>query len=138
MARRPGQPTRYDPTYCAQLVAHMSGGLSFAAFAAKIGVCRDTLYEWASKHRAFSDAKKRGEAASLLWWEQLGQAAALGIQIKSNDGKTTIDGKKVSPALWIFTMKCRFRAEGWAEDPPPDDDRAKRRSFGFNYARKAR
>lgn len=33
------------------------------AFAGSIGVCRDTISEWASKHPEFSAAIKRGKAA---------------------------------------------------------------------------
>jgi hypothetical protein len=90
------RPTKYKPEYPDMLVKHMAGGLSFETFAALCDVCRDTLYEWASTRPDFSDAKKRGEAKSQMFWERLGRDAALGTVEKFN------------PTVWIYTMKCRF------------------------------
>lgn len=130
-----GRPSRYDPAYGAQLTAHMASGLSFESFAGKIGVCIDTLYEWAKRHRAFSEAKGKGTAASILWWEHVGMMATLGGEIRL--GGKVYDGKKVSPAMWIYTMKCRFRAHGWNEDAAEaQDPTSKRREFQLNYQRK--
>ena len=64
-----GQPTKYKPEYCEELINHMKLGLSFESFAGKIGVCRDTLYAWRDAHSEFSDAIKKGKSASLLVWE---------------------------------------------------------------------
>lgn len=114
-----GRPSKYGPELCDKLVSHMAQGLSFESFAGKIGVHRDTLYAWVSKHGAFSDAKKRGESASLLWWETLGRAALLGSDVKNDKGEVVISGKKVSVALWIYNMKCRFRGD-WLEHSKND------------------
>ena len=130
------RPTRYDPAYCAQLVTHMAAGLSFESFAGSIHVGINTLYEWAKRHKAFREAKEQGAAASLLWWERIGKAAVLGIDVPLAGGGK-VEGKKVSPAMWIFTMKCRFRDHGWRDDVPPvTDDR--RKGFKFNYAKKGK
>lgn len=53
-----GRPTKYDPKYCEMLIEHRSQGFSMESFAAKIGVNRDTLLEWARVHPEFSGAKK--------------------------------------------------------------------------------
>lgn len=95
-----GQPTKYKTEYCEMVTKHMSEGLSFESFAGVIGVNRDTLYEWAKVHQNFSDAKTKGTAASLLFWEKLGRQ----ITIK---GKGNIAG-------WIFNMKNRF-IDTWKE-----------------------
>lgn len=92
-----GRPTKYDPIYCEQLIEHMSQGLSIITFAAEIGVCEDTLYEWMKKHQNFSVSKKIGEALSHRWWMQVGMTGMLG-KIKN-----------FNPAIWIFTMKNRFK-----------------------------
>lgn len=97
-----GRPTKYLPEFCEQLIECMSRGLSFEAFAGKIGVHKDTLYEWFKKHPEFSDAKKIGESLSLLYWEELG--------IKLITGE--IDG---NPTPWIFNMRNRF---GWSDQRP--------------------
>jgi hypothetical protein len=48
----------------------MGDGRSLTAFAGLIGVARDTVYEWMTRHAAFSDAVSRARAARLLWWER--------------------------------------------------------------------
>lgn len=99
-----GRPSKYQSEYCEQLVAHMSQGLSFESFAGSVGVHRDTLYQWAKDYPEFSDAKKEGWAASLLFYEQIGLQ---GMQGQLN---------KFNATSWIFTMKCRFRQSGWDEN----------------------
>lgn len=92
-----GRPTRYDPKYCSMLVDHMYSGLSYASFAGVIRVHFDTLYEWEKIHPEFSEAKKAGQAGSLLWWERQGQ-----------DGLWTHPKEaQFNNAVWIFNMKNR-------------------------------
>lgn len=95
-----GRPTDYDPKYCAMLVAHMAGGLSFPAFAGAIGVNVDTLYAWEKAHKEFSEAKREGLAANLIFWEKLGMTGIAG-KIKNFSAPT-----------YIFTMKNRH---GWRD-----------------------
>ena len=92
-----GRLSKYDPTYCELVIQYMSKGFSKDVVAAKLGISRDTLYEWAKKHDDFSDTIKRGEVKSLYFWE-----------------KTGIDGmmgkiKGFNAIMWIFIMKNRFR-----------------------------
>lgn len=135
MAARPGAKPRFDPSFCEQLVAHMTRGLSFSSFGGVAKVGRSTLYRWVDERPTFRDAKEKGEYASLLWWESIGQSALLGAPIKI--GNKEFDGRKVNTAIWIYTMKCRFRAEGWNEDSDgPQDAIAKKKSFTLNYGRK--
>lgn len=98
--RRIGRPSKYDPKLCKDLMEFMMEGLSFEAFAGKVGVHIDTLYEWTYNHPEFSEAKKRGYALSLEFWEKLGRNATYG----------RIPG--FNAAVWIFTMKNRF---GWKD-----------------------
>lgn len=92
-----GRPSLYKPEYCKALIDHLASGLSFESFAATIDVNRDTLYEWEKVHPAFSDARKIGTEKSLIFWEKMGLTGALG-KIKG-----------FQPAVYIFTMKNRFR-----------------------------
>lgn len=96
-----GRPSKYKRDYCNTLIAHMAKGFSFESFAGVVGVCRDTLYHWCNTYSEFSDAKKRGETASLLFWESLG----IGLATGANVGNC---------ATFIFTMKARF---GWLDQP---------------------
>lgn len=106
-----GRPTLYREEYCEELVVHMTNGKSFESFAGVIGTCRSILYDWVRDHPAFSDAKKRGTAACLNFWESKGIEA--------------LDKDKFQSAIWIFNMKARFRwadqiAVQVAEDPAED------------------
>jgi hypothetical protein len=110
----------------------MAGGLSFESFGATAKVNRDTLYEWAERHRDFSDAKTRGESLCLAFFERIGRAMLLGLPVEVN-GKT-LDPRKMNSGLWTFQMKARFRKLGWnpksggGEDGDDTPD-----GFGFNF-----
>lgn len=64
-----GRPSKYDPAYCEQVIKAGEDGYSLTAFAGMIGVCRDTLVEWASVHPEFSVAVRKHKAARTVWWE---------------------------------------------------------------------
>jgi hypothetical protein len=65
-----GRPTLYDPKYCAEIVAFMGQGYSKSAFAGHIGVCRDTLDDWAAKDAEFLRATKEGAVARVEFLEK--------------------------------------------------------------------
>ena len=65
-----GRPTKYDPTFCDLVVHAGERGLSLTAFAGEIGVCRDTVQEWARVHPEFSAAVKAHKAKRAWIWEQ--------------------------------------------------------------------
>lgn len=102
-----GRPSKYDPKYCDEVIAHMRQGLSFETFAAKIDVNRDTIYEWRNQHDEFSDAVKKGFDLSQTYWEQMGVAGMAG-KIKN-----------FNATIWIFNMKNRFK---WRDRQPEEVD----------------
>jgi hypothetical protein len=59
-----GQPTKYRHEYCEQLEKHMGLGYSFEAFASKLDVDRQTLYNWCVMHPEFKEAKDKGTEKS--------------------------------------------------------------------------
>lgn len=70
--RARGRPTDYREEYCEKVVKHASEtGHSLTAFAGSIGVCRDTLAEWASKHPDFSVAMRAAKAARAAFLESV-------------------------------------------------------------------
>jgi transposase-like protein len=96
-----GRPSKYNSKLCEEVTRFMAEGYSKQALAGKLGISRDTLYEWCKTHKEFSDTIKRGEAQSLLYWEQAGIDGMIG-KIKG-----------FRPAVWIFVMKNRF---GWRDN----------------------
>jgi len=71
-----GRPSKYQPRYADELLNYFNcsaierddrGGIvaghfpTLARFAANIGVCRDTLQEWAKVHAKFSAAYKKAK-----------------------------------------------------------------------------
>lgn len=65
-----GRPSDYEPRFCDDLEAFMAEGYSFTAFAGSIGVCRNTLDNWAKEHPEFLGARNRAKAQRLLHWEK--------------------------------------------------------------------
>lgn len=101
MTNKKGRPSKYDSKYCEKVVSLMGTGLSKEAVAAKLGISRDTLYEWVNSHKEFSDSIKIGEAKSRYYWEKIGMDGMMG-KIKG-----------FRPVVWIFIMKNRF---GWRDN----------------------
>ena len=71
--------SKYDTSYCQQLIEHMSEGLSFKSFAGKIKVNRSTLYDWVDQHEDFSHAKAIALEACRIYWEKLGIDMCKGV-----------------------------------------------------------
>jgi hypothetical protein len=89
---------KYKKQYAAQLLEHMKVGKSFESFAAKVGCPSAVLYRFVDESKEFSDAKLRGHALALAWWEEVGRQ---GIIYKK-------DGPRVDASLWRIVMKNRF------------------------------
>jgi hypothetical protein len=72
-----GRPSKYKEAYCSLVIEEMTQGKSLTAFAAEIGVSRDTITEWCAVHPEFSVAVKKAKAKCLAWWEERGRNIAL-------------------------------------------------------------
>lgn len=99
---------KYRPEFCEELLEHMGKGFSFESFGAVAKVTNKTLHDWAIRYPEFGDAKAHAELLSLWFWEKMGMAGASG-KIKG-----------FQTAVWIFSMKCRFRKYGWRDDEPEE------------------
>ena len=93
-----GPPTKYRADFPARALDLMRNGASLCEVAADLGVSFETLNKWRKddRHAKFGKALDLGVDLAQAWWERLGRAGAAG----------KVD---VQPALWIFTMKNRFR-----------------------------
>jgi hypothetical protein len=65
MARR-GRPTDYSAGACSQVVRLMSEGLSLAASAGAMGICRATIHRWIAAHPEFRDSVSRAKAMRVF------------------------------------------------------------------------
>lgn len=88
----------YHVEYCDMLVDHMGRGLSFESFAGAIRTSEETILGWLNWHPDFARARKHGEAAKRLIFEQAG---AIGMMGKVKDFK---------PHVWAMEMRNHF---GW-------------------------
>jgi hypothetical protein len=75
-----GRPTKYNSSYCEEIIKFRAKGFSLKAFAGHIRVNLDTLYHWQKLFPEFSEACKDAEAACLKAWEALMIARATGQQ----------------------------------------------------------
>lgn len=64
-----GRPTAYNDDLPFLVLDAMSGGMSLTQFAALMGVCRATVYNWASEHVEFKEALDAGRIAFEAHWE---------------------------------------------------------------------
>ncbi len=89
-----GRPTDYRPEYCDLVIELGKQGKSVVQMACAIGVSRQSLYEWASVHSAFSDAFTLARQWAQDWWETQGQ-----------QGMTA---DRFNAAVWSRSMAARF------------------------------
>ena len=97
-----GRPTKYDPSFCAEVITFGKQGLSKAQIAARLDIHRDTLHQWEQTYSEFSDALKKAVAYAQDLWEERFALGALG----ANE-----DGQQMNPTMMIFLMKNRFPAD---------------------------
>lgn len=71
------RPTKYDPSYCDEIVDHCQDGSSISSFAAKLRVSRSTITEWADVHPEFSVAVKAAKAAVAAWYDKTARKIAI-------------------------------------------------------------
>ena len=112
-----GRPTLYRPEYCEQLIEHMGTGLSYEAFAGKLGVSKQTIYDWEKANPDFLDAKNIAFEQSRLFWEQKGIDGLFSETFEDKDAKTR-SSKSINATIWLFNMKNRF---GWRDKQPGEE-----------------
>lgn len=98
-----GRPTKYDPSFCEEIIEYGRMGFSKAEMANAFDVIRETLDEWAKRYPDFSDALTRATEYSFAWWED---KARSGIHM----------GSGFNAALWAKSMAGRFPRETYRED----------------------
>jgi helix-turn-helix resolvase-like protein len=92
--RNIGRPTKYDPSFCDLVVDLGAEGKSKVQIAARIGISRQTLDNWAKQHPEFLDAIKWAKDLEQAWWEDAGQENMV--------------RQGFNATAFIFQMKNRF------------------------------
>ena len=89
-----GRPTVYDPAFCELAIELGKQGKSITVIAARIGVNKDTVYNWVKLYPEFSDAISLAKTLSQEWWEDAGQNA--------------LGAEKFQTGVWTKSMAARF------------------------------
>ena len=129
-----GRPTDYRPEYCERVIEFGLDGKLPAQMASKLGVCKDTLHEWARVHAEFSDAFTLARGHAEAWHLEkatetaTGQrggnapmakfllSAAFGYREASDVGLSSPDGGAIK-------TDSVMRVEFVKPSPLPDEDR---------------
>jgi transposase len=93
-----GRPTKYDPAMCETVIELGMLGKSKMQIAAKLGISRETLYEWKKQNKDFSDSIKKSMTFSQTFWEAQGEKGLWG-------------GKEFNATVFCFVMKNRFHED---------------------------
>ena len=94
-----GRPTTFRVEYIELFKELCKQGLSVPEIAAKIGVRRETLHDWAEKYPDFNHVYKIGNEYRQLWWANLGKQGMMGE-------------KKVNLGFYIWLTK---NLAGWQD-----------------------
>ena len=106
MGNKPvGRPSKYDESFCDQVIDLGKQGLSITQIAFELDIHKDTLYDWKKTKPEFSDAIKKARDYAQGFWENALRTAALGMNP---------EGVTPNPTLMIFQMKNRCPDE-WRE-----------------------
>lgn len=72
-----GRPSKYDPSYCSEIIQFCQDGSSISSFASSIGVSRSTITEWSGAHEEFSAAVKAAKTAVAAWYDRTARKIAV-------------------------------------------------------------
>jgi hypothetical protein len=92
---------KYRIEMCDQIQDYYRDGFAHVEVCAKLGIHKDTFYEWRKRYPEFAEAVKAGEVLSESWWIAISRSAVRG-DIKG-------DSK-----MWFANMKNRFH---WRDNP---------------------
>lgn len=70
------RPSKYDPKLIDEMEAMAQEGASVLECATRMGVCKQTLFNWAEEHPEFLDALTRAKALRQVWWERVHRKCA--------------------------------------------------------------
>lgn len=108
-----GRPSEYRADFHPKEYIRLSKmGKSMTQIACTWDLDRQTLYDWAERHRKFAGALKKGREGMENWYSELGQAAMIG-QATFNGQKVKLD---VGLYVWLTKNICK-----WSDRVQNDD-----------------
>lgn len=93
---RPWENPVYKPEHCETIQEWYKEGLSDVQCAARLGICKDTYYDWIRNKPEFARAVAAGKTLSEDWWTDIG--------VRGMKGEF-----KISEKIWSMNMKNRFK-----------------------------
>lgn len=99
-----GQPTKYDPAYCAVIIELGRQGKSVTQMACQLDVVKQTMFNWAADHPEFLDAMTKAKQLSQAWWEDVGQ-----------NNIVSMPGAVLNASVYSRSMAARF-PDDWREN----------------------
>ncbi len=111
------RPTKYRKEFVDMLPDLMKNGEGVCEVCVKLGISRDTFFEWVKVHKPFSDAYTRARILCQAWWEKQGRAGLYDRFVTEDDidpetKKPTGRKKKthlvMNSGLWAKNVSCRF------------------------------
>ncbi len=99
-----GHP-KYSKDMCEQVIEYFKEGMTIVEVSQKLGVTRQSYYDWKDKHPEFKRAAEFGEEAAEAFHCHIGRHAMLGFP----DPDMKEEYMHFNTAIYCFTMKTRFK-----------------------------
>lgn len=114
-----GIPTVYSPEICSKVYELMSQGFSIVGAAGKLGIGRQTIYDWVHKYPEFAALMEKAKAARQAHWEQEALETTSGARVTmitkalggmrspdwSDDSRLEITGANGQPLIQTIAFK---------------------------------
>lgn len=101
-----GRPSIYDKQFHNENFLELSKqGKTIKQIALEWDICRDTIYDWAKKHKEFSYTLKKGHEHSEAWWINAGHDSMIGK-------------KKYNLGFYVWMTKNLFK---WSDNKEDED-----------------
>lgn len=96
--RGPGQPSKYDPAYCEQVIEWGKLGYSREQIACELNVSWNTLLNWMDAHPQFLEALETAKMHEMVFFENLGRQYMV----------ERPQGDRLNSSIWSRSLAARF------------------------------
>lgn len=96
--RGPGQPSKYDPTFCEKVIEWGKQGYSREMIAGELNVSWNTLLNWMEAHPEFLEALETAKMHEMIYFEKIGI-----LHMVENP-----QGPRLNSSIWSRSLAARF------------------------------